>query len=236
QRAVSETQKAVSETQERVQKTAAQIEQTAAQIEQLKSSLSAQQVEAQQRLSALDARINDLQISGVELAKQRTLLVAVTELGDNIDSGRPFSRQLNAVESIIGGGTELSNLRVFAQQGLPTTDNLRSSFDEAARAALAGSKRDDAETAIDKFAANLSGLFSVRPTGDVEGDSPGAVIARADTHLTNGDVAAATQELSALEGSAAEAFKGWIAAAEARAIASRGLAALEERLSDNPNN
>ncbi|MEM9284319.1 MAG: mitofilin family membrane protein [Pseudomonadota bacterium] len=237
----AETQAQVAQTQAQLQQTeqtiGSQLSQTQAALQQtdrrlaeIQRSLSAQQQASQAQISQLDTRIEQLQTRDVAVAQRGALLIAVTELGDRIDSGQPFRRQLNAIEAITGGRTELTELRPFADQGLPSDDAMRASFDQAARAALAGNKRDAADSALEKFVANLTGLFTVRPVGDVEGDSVGAVIARAEQRLEGGDLGAATQELAQLDGSAETAFADWVAAAQAKAIASRGLRALEQQV------
>ncbi|MEM6914108.1 MAG: mitofilin family membrane protein, partial [Pseudomonadota bacterium] len=78
--------------------------------------------------------------------------------------------------------------------------------------------------------AKLAGLFTIRPVGEAEGDSVGAVIALAEQRLEGGDLCAATDEMSQLDGSAETAFADWVAAAEAKATASRGLRALEQQV------
>ena len=244
----AETQAQVAQTQAQLQQTeqaiGSQLSQTQAALQQtdrrlaaIQQSLSeqqqatqAQQQAAQAQISQLDNRIEQLQIRDVAVAQRGALLIAITELGDRFDAGQPFRRQLNAVEAITGGQTELTELRSFADSGLPSDDAMRLSFEEAARNALAGAKRDSAEGGFGQFMANLSGLFTIRPVGDVEGDTVGAIIARAEQRLEGGDMGAATRELSQLEGSAETAFADWVAAAEAKATADRGLRALEQQV------
>ncbi|MEM7739626.1 MAG: mitofilin family membrane protein [Pseudomonadota bacterium] len=231
---VAQTQAQLQQTEQvigsQLSQTQAALQQTDRRLAEIQQSLSAQQQASQAQISQLDSRIVQLQTRDVAVAQRGALLVAVTELGDRIDSGQPFRRQLNTIEAITGGRTELSELRPFADQGLPSSDAMRTDFDEAARAALAGAKRDDADGILDKFFANLAGLFTIRPVGEAEGDSVGAVIARAEQRLEGGDLGAATDELSQLDGSAETAFADWVAAAEAKATASRGLRALEQQV------
>ena len=72
----------------------------------------------------------------------------------------------------------------------------------------------------------LSDLASLRPVGPVEGDSAGAVVARAEARVRADDLAAALDELAALEGPAAEAVRPWREAAAARLAARRALTGL----------
>ncbi|MEE4208818.1 MAG: mitofilin family membrane protein [Parvularcula sp.] len=224
----------LAETEERIDNRFAETEEALVETErrlaELQSSLNTQQREAQQQLSQLDSRIEELRMRDVAVAQRGALLVALTELSDSIDNGRPFRRQLNTVRSITGERDQLSALEPFADRGLPTEDTLKTRFDIAARQALTGEKKANAETVFERFGANLAALFTVRPVGEVEGENTGAIIARAEQDLDQGDISGALRELDDLEGAAAEAFSEWIAAAEVRAAADQGLRRLEQQV------
>jgi hypothetical protein len=220
----------LAETENRFAETEQALQQTERRIEELQSDITQQQREAKAQLSQLDSRIEELRVRDVAVAQRGALLVALTELTESIEAGRPFRRQLNNVQSITGDRRELSVIAPFADEGLPTEESLQERFDEAARRALANEKKEDADDVFSRFAANVASLFTVRPTGEAEGDSAGAIIARAELDLDNGDVGAAVDELRDLDGMAAEAFDEWIAAAEARAAADRGIMSLEQQV------
>ena len=62
----------------------------------------------------------------------------------------------------------------------------------------------------------VSNLVSLRPVGAVEGDGPGAAVARAEVHLDADDLAGAVAELESLSGEAAAAAADWLAQAKGR--------------------
>ncbi len=76
----------------------------------------------------------------------------------------------------------------------------------------------------------VSGLVTVRPVGPVEGQGPGAGVARAEAHLAADDLAAALGELDALGGPAAGAIQAWRDKARARLAARQVLTGLGEML------
>ncbi len=65
-----------------------------------------------------------------------------------------------------------------------------------------------------------------RESGEVAGDSPSAVLARAEGRLTDGNLAAAVRELEQLDGPEAEVAQNWLNDARARLEAERALSAL----------
>jgi hypothetical protein len=78
--------------------------------------------------------------------------------------------------------------------------------------------------------ANARRIVRIRPTGEVEGDTVGAILARAETRLAAGDLAAAVEELASLDPAAKAAMAGWLERARARLQAERLLAALNEEV------
>jgi len=62
------------------------------------------------------------------------------------------------------------------------------------------------------------------------GDAPGAVLARAQAHLKQGELAAAVTEVEALPTPSRDAFAGWLDDARARTSADATLSTLESAL------
>src|SRR3546814_20576733 len=72
-------------------------------------------------------------------------------------------------------------------------------------------------------------VVGVRGVGeDVAGDTPEAVLARAEAAMDRGDLAEAAARVGELQGDAAAAFAEWLAAAKARISADAGLSRLEK--------
>jgi hypothetical protein len=76
--------------------------------------------------------------------------------------------------------------------------------------------------------ASAKSAISIRRIGaDVPGDEPGAVLARAEAAMQQGDLAAAIKEVETLPATSRNAFAGWLDDARARASANDTLSKLE---------
>ncbi|WOI53504.1 COG4223 family protein [Parvularcula sp. LCG005] len=192
--------------------------------------LAERQQETNSQLVQLNDRLEAMQVGqqgDYTVARQGTLLLALADLNAEIDNGTPFSRELDNLDRIAPGRTDLGVLHRYADVGLPTTDELEDRFKDAARRALASEKRENAEGPISRLGANLSGLFTVRRVGDVPGDTSSAVISRAENQLGQNNLAGSVEELKSLDGSAREAFEEWITDATAKLEANQRLLALQ---------
>lgn len=207
------------------------LQQTEQEVRALRTELTEQQRLANERLAAITRKLDSLETSEINAARQSTLLLALSDLDNGMKSGEPFLKELENVERIAPSARSLSPLRAHATTGLPTDTELRAAYSVAARQALSSAKREDADGPLSRLGANITGLFSVRKTGTVEGDTPSAVIARADDSLNSGDLQGAIDELETLEGPAREAFADWISQAAAKADAQRRIEAMERAAS-----
>ncbi|RFB05220.1 COG4223 family protein [Parvularcula marina] len=203
------------------------IQQTEQEVRALRTELTEQQRLADERLAALTRKIDTLETNDLTAARQGTLLIALSDLHDSVQSGSPFLKQLENVERIAPNARSLSPLRTHAATGLPTDQTLRTSYALAARQALSGAKREEADGPFSRLGANLTGLFTVRKVGEVEGDTPSAIIARAESRMQNGDLNGAVEELGNLDGLAHDAFADWIEKAAAKVDAERRIEAME---------
>lgn len=203
------------------------IQQTEQEVRALRTELTEQQRLADERLAALTRKIDTLETSELTATRQGTLLIALSDLHDSVQSGSPFLKQLENVERIAPNARSLSPLRTHAATGLPTDQTLRTSYALAARQALSGAKREEADGPFSRLGANLTGLFTVRKVGEVEGDTPSAIIARAESRMQNGDLNGAVEELGNLDGLAHDAFADWIEKAAAKVDAERRIEAME---------
>lgn len=106
--------------------------------------------------------------------------------------------------------------------------SLQDSFPEAARAALAAARMAAQAdgTVTDRLAVFLLNQTGARATEPQEGDSPDAVLSRAEAALASGDVAAARQGIASLPEAAQPALGEWAAEADRFLAAQAALAAL----------
>lgn len=224
----------------------AQIETTKAQLDNV-ASLAARldQLEAQSKSLGADIEAVSQANADTMLKRQRAaaLVLSLGQLRSTLATDAPFAAEVAAVADLSRADPDLDAklapslevLQPFANDGVPTLSQLQASFPasaiaQAASADAAGQALGVESSWLQKTLDRLSELVTVRPVGEVEGDTPLAHLARAEARLGKGDLAAAVDETKALGGQAATAAKDWLALAEAR-LAIDGVGAELGRLS-----
>jgi len=195
----------------------------------------------QEQLAALEQRVarsvNATATQDRERDRNAGLLVALTQLRTRVEAGAPYHAQLSALRSVLGPEppapwpAHLGPLAAHAGSGITNLADLRRRFPDMASAVLEASNLPADPDWLDHALAELQGVVTVRRVGpDVEGQDPGAVIARAEAALAEGDVAAAVDNVAALEGAAAEAAVPWLRDARTLRDALAALDALQTHL------
>jgi uroporphyrinogen-III synthase len=151
--------------------------------------------------------------------------LAFTQLRDAIARGAPFESELASLRAAGADAavTALAPIAPAAARGIPTLPTLTRSFGAVADAIVQTERPTDTPwwwMPIER----VRSLVSARPVGDVPGDTPGAIAARAEFRLVNGDLAGALRELEGLRGAAGAAAAAWRSDAAARAQADAILA------------
>ena len=190
------------------------------------------------RVQAAGARVDGIEAELKRLAaaertrKGDALLLAVGQLRAAASGPRPFEAELRLVLETAGGDAGIAEaaepLGPLAPGGVPTRAALESEFPAlAVRAAQAALAAEDGDW-LDRTAARLSRVVTIRRVGEGadEGEGALAVVARAEARLAAGELAAAAQALDALDGAPARVFGDWRRAAAARAAADAALARL----------
>jgi hypothetical protein len=185
------------------------------------------------RLEALTARLVALEELGMaRAAPEESLVVMVDRLGEALRGSAPYDDVLAAVRALAAEDAALTDaidlLAPGAVGGVATVAELRQRFAAQAGAILRAERGDEPSGWIDLALDRLADLISVRRVGEIEGEGAEARVARAEARLAADDLAAAVAEIKELDGAAAEAASGWLAAAETRLAAEAGLAALRK--------
>lgn len=172
--------------------------------------------------------------------------LAVANLRDALRFSEPFEGELEAaraaVEAESDAAAALDSLRPFAEQGIPTREQLIASFDAATREAMAVDAEYRADSDIvGGVLRRLGDIVTVRPVGEgAEGEGAGPVLARAEARLRAGDLRAAVETVQGLQGPALTEMEGWLEQAEARLMAEQVASGLAKRLAggapDTPAN
>jgi uroporphyrinogen-III synthase len=174
------------------------------------------------RLAALEARRD---------VARAELLIAAGQLRDAVARGAPYAAALDTVAALGKAEPEVQAaidvLQANARAGIPTAAQLAQRFEPVAAAIVRADIAPEGAHWTDRLLARLASLVTVRRTGaDVEGDTPSAIVARAEAKVKTGDLSGAVAELDKLAGKPAEAAQDWLIAAKSRLAADRGLDAL----------
>jgi len=166
----------------------------------------------QQATKAIDAKLAEAQASITAIkseaeatAKAAASRAAVQQIASALDSGASYASALTALPEDLP-----AILMDNAATGVPTLQDLRQSFPDAARAALEASLRanmgDSWTSRVSAFLANQTGARSLTPH---EGSDPDAVLSRAEAALNAGDLATVLTELAALPPEGQAAMADW---------------------------
>jgi len=216
----------------------------------------AQQVEAagaaqppapQERLAQLDQRIVELSeelqsLRGTleqvraqnadQLARSRaaSIALALGNMRRALDRGVPFKLELEALRRLSRQPIEAKVLAAQAEDGVPTVQAMRANFPDYARRALEASKASGGDNSIiDQLVDSARSVVNVRPLGEIEGDGPGATIARIENRLKAGDLTGAIEQTDALSGEAAVQLLPWVEQVKTRIAAQKEMEAVETR-------
>jgi hypothetical protein len=191
-------------------------------------------------LQPVNAKLADLNDRVAGLAKAQDALrsstgtaamaMAVQNLRRAIAEGKPFASELKTLTTLAGEPLDVAALEPRRESGLASLATLQREFDRSAMAAIEASRPPADGSFTGNLLAKARGLVRVRPTGDVPGSTPEAVLARAENRLDSGDLSAAIRETGELAGPAAAAMTPWLSEAKARAAADETLARIEAKL------
>ncbi len=153
--------------------------------------------------------------------------VTVAALNRAVMSGKPYAAELKAVSAFVEGSDVMAPLHTFAEKGIATRSDLTAAFPAVARSVLEQIGSED-DGIVARFWSNAQKVVSVRPTGNVEGDGPAAIIARIEAALGSGDLAAAHKEWLGLSDSGKTVSKDWADQLRARIDAEQSIGVLTE--------
>lgn len=163
--------------------------------------ISSDEAKQNEAMQALDTRLASIETSlsapREDIKVARALTAA--NLKAAIDRGGSFMAELEAFASVDGDSPAIDQLRTFAASGVPSRAELQNEFPKVANTiinAASGSGTDSGW--VDRLMNSASSIVSVRPVGDVAGDSVEAIVARMETKLNNGDLQGAVDEWKTL--------------------------------------
>lgn len=125
--------------------------------------------------------------------------VAATALKTAIERGGPFLAELDALASVAPDDAAVAGLKEDAATGVSSRADLARAFPAAANTMLDAMQDTGAEDGVfTRLMNSASSLVRVRAVGNVEGDTPEAIIARIENKIVNGDLKGAALEWETL--------------------------------------
>ncbi|WP_371224865.1 COG4223 family protein [Roseovarius sp. 2305UL8-3] len=179
-------------------------------LKALQDAMAAQRAE----IEAMAAEAQTMEASAEETAQATMRRAALTRIQTALDTGSGFAPALADLEA--AGMSAPAILAQVAETGAPSLAQLQADFPEAARAALAVSRRDAAVEGEGGFAAFLKNQLGARSLEPREGDEPDAVLSRAEAAARDGRLTDALAEIEALPESGRAEMSDWVAQATIR--------------------
>ncbi len=167
-------------------------------IQQMKPKEAADLAPLEARLNALEQKLGGLSQQGIA-EKEQKLAEALSALAlkQAIDLGQPFTSELALSKTFPANAELATSLSPYAQNGLPTRASLLQRFPAAADLMLRQQSSANASF-YDRLSSFASSLISVRKSGNIEGDSLEARLARCEYQLQNGSAILAYKEFVAI--------------------------------------
>ena len=169
-------------------------------------------------------RLDALEADRGRLASASASALAASALMQAAQGSRPFAPEVKAVADL-APSLDLRALQADAERGAPSRAALAASFpDYAARAASAARTPGDGAGVLARVGHALSRVVALRRVGEVPGDGPDAILARAERQIDDGDIVGALATLEVLPADAKDALGPWRDRAERRAKIDREIA------------
>ena len=180
-------------------------------------------------VAALNNRIDQLVQSQRRSASAAGAALAASELGEAAQSSRPFADQLAALDPILPDSSALRALRPLAAQQTPSRAALAADFAvEADHVAVASRAPPQGSGLIKRLLHTLTAVLTIRRVDKLTGDTPDAVLARAQRQVDDGDLEDALTTLNDLPAAGRDAIAAWRGRAARRVEIDRLIAAIRQ--------
>ncbi|WP_394888030.1 phage tail protein [Mesorhizobium sp. AaZ16] len=148
----------------------------------------------EENVAALSGKI-DAQAAQPKIA----MAIASSALKAAVDRGAPFLAELETFAAIAPDAPEIPELRVHAERGVASRDDILAETDEVAKAMIAAERTVNTNAGFfERLLNSAESLVTVRPIGAVEGEGVPETVARMEVALNAGDYAAAIAEYEKL--------------------------------------
>jgi hypothetical protein len=167
------------------------------QVSKLETALADQKKTDEEARAALLMRLEALEKKASEPRDDVEVAVAIASAGLKaaVDRGGPFTAELDTLAGIDPNNPAVRELKAFAAAGVPSRSKLVADFPAVADQILASINSGNPNQSLtDRLLSSAFSMVKVRPVGNVEGDTPNAIVARMEARLTDGDLKGADAE------------------------------------------
>ena len=181
-------------------------------------------------VSALNSRIDQLVQNQRRSASAAGAALAAAELGEAAQSSRPFADQLAALDPILPDSSALRGLAAPGRPADPQPRRPGRRFRGGGRPRRRRLPRAAQGLGPDQATAapRLTAVLTIRRVDKLTGDSPDAVLARAQRQVDDGDLEDALTTLNDLPPAGREAIAAWRVRAARRVEIDRLIAAIRQ--------
>ncbi|OCX61610.1 hypothetical protein BFP70_14975 [Thioclava sp. SK-1] len=168
--------------------------------------------EAQDKITAAEEQAAKLRADSQSAANAALAQAAIARLAAALDSGAPTDKAIADLQAAD------YNVPDALTADVPSIEALQSSFAAPARAALDASRKQAAQNASagDKLKTFFLTQTGARSLNEQEGDTPNAVLSRAQTAVDHADFDTAVADVSGLPEAGQAAMADWVAQAQKR--------------------
>ena len=153
--------------------------------------------------------------------------LAAADLSEAAQGSRPFAADLTVDARLLPDGPDLQVLRGLAEVGAPSRAALAQSLSGLAdRAAVASREPAPKAGLLSRLTHALDAVFTLRRVDRLTGDSPDAILNRAQQQADDGDLGGALHGLGGLPAPGQAVLAEWRARAERRVEIDRRIASL----------
>lgn len=128
------------------------------------------------------------------------LPLALSGLEAAIVTGRPYAAELNALQTALPEISAPQSIIDAATTGLPTAQDISGALNEAIPAMLLARPATSDANWQDNLRDRFTALLALRPTGDVTGNTPEAIISRLENAINQRDFISADSAFQTLPG------------------------------------
>jgi uroporphyrinogen-III synthase len=178
-----------------------------------------------QLVQELNTRLTDVEAARLEARSSgenaQALIAGLSVLRQRLQTSAPYAVELQALTVLAQGDVVLEEavqkLQDHAETGLVSYSALQTSFEKAANDIVRASAVPESAGWVEQTVKNITSLVTIRNApGNLDGEGPLGIVARAEHNIRSGDFAGALDELRSLQGKPLEAATPWIDAASAR--------------------